>query len=121
MFGRRGAQCFVSDKGEVVARRELVKPMIHGADDRAHAELLVAQHFAYRFLPELNRCVWIAPCQLQIKRNKTITRITGQQDDLRAFKLAPRDEIFTAKPVPTIALRAVLEEVVREHDPRKPG
>src|SRR5262249_45763337 len=95
--------------------------MIHGSDDRAHAEVFVAQHFAHGLLPKLSRCVWVASGQLQVKRNKTITRISSQQDDLRPFKLPSRYEIFAAKSVPTITLCPVLEEVMREHYARKAG
>src|SRR5215831_13313159 len=116
MFGRRGAQCFVTNEREVVAARELVKPMVHRTDDRAHAELCVAQHFAHWLLPELSRRIWIASCQLQVKRNKTITRIPSQEDDLRPSELPSRHEIFAANPVPTIAFCAVLEEVMRENN-----
>jgi hypothetical protein len=58
---------------------------------------------------------------LQVKRNKTITRISGQEDDLRPFKLASRYEIFAANPVPTITFCPVLEEVMREDNSRKTG
>src|SRR6266480_2571333 len=121
MFGRRGAQCFVSDEGEIVALRELADPMVHRTDDRAHAKLVVPQHFAHGLLPEVGRRVWIASCQLQVERNETITRISGQQDNLGPFKLASRYEIFAANPVPTIAFCPVLEEVMREDNARKTG
>jgi hypothetical protein len=58
---------------------------------------------------------------LQVKRNKTITRISSQKDDLRPFKLASRYEIFAANPVPTITFCPVLEEVMREDKSRKTG
>src|SRR4029077_7938755 len=77
MFGRRGAQCFVSDEGEIVALRELVKPIVHGINNGAHAKLFVAQHFAHGLLLELNTCVRVAACQLQEERNETITRISS--------------------------------------------
>src|SRR6478609_6451175 len=121
MFGRRGAQCFVSDEGEIVALRELVKPIVHGINNGAHAKLFVTQHFAHGLLLELNQCVRIAPCQLQVKRNKTITRVSGEQDDLCPVKLAPRDEIFAANSVPPIAFGAMLKQIVRKDNSRKTG
>src|ERR1700749_4897600 len=121
MFSRRGAQGFVSEEGEIVSFGELVKPMVHCADNRAYAELWVPQHFAYCLLPELARRVRIASGQLQVKRNKAIARISGQEDNLRPFKFASRYEIFTADSVPTITFCTVLEEVMREHNTRKIG
>src|SRR5438045_5250353 len=121
MVSGRGAQCFVSDEDKIVARRELAEPIVHRTDNGAHAKIFVPQHFAHGLLPELGRRVWIASCQLQVKRNKTITRISSQQDNLRPFKLASGYEIFAAKPVPTIAFCPVLEEVMREHNARKTG
>src|SRR5580765_8344491 len=121
MFGGRGAQCFISSESEIVALRELVKPIVHGINNGAHAKLLVAQHFAHGLLLELNRCVRIAPCQLQIKRDKAITRISGQQDDLRPVKLASRDEIFAANSVPPIAFGAMLKQIMRKNNPWKTG
>src|SRR5215470_14858097 len=120
MFGRRGPKCFVSEEGEIVASGELIDPMIHSADDRAHAQFFVAQHFAHRSLPELERRVRIASCQLQVQRNKTITRISREKDDLRAVKLASRYEIFAANPVPPVAFGAVLKQIMRKHNARKP-
>jgi hypothetical protein len=73
------------------------------------------------FCLSLSRRVRIAPCQLQVERNETITRISGQQDDLRPFKLASRDEIFAANSVPTIAFGAMLKQIMRKDNPRKTG
>src|SRR5262245_57102246 len=64
MFGRRGAQCFVSDEGEIFTLGELVKPIVHGINNGEHAKLFVTQHFAHGLLLEPNLCVRIAPCQL---------------------------------------------------------
>ena len=76
--------------------------------------LFVAQHFAHRLLPELKRRVWIASCQLQIQRNETITRISGEQDDFCPVKLASRDQILAANSVPAITFGAMLEQIVRK-------
>src|SRR5262245_35550077 len=109
MFRRRRAQCFVSDEREIVTLRELVKPIVHGINNGAHAKLFVTQHFAHGLLLEINWCIRVAPCQLQVQRNETITRISGEQDDLCAAKLASRDEIFAANSVPPIAFGAMLK------------
>jgi hypothetical protein len=121
MFGRRGAEYFVSDEGEILTLRELVKPIVHGINDGAHAELFVPQHFAHILLPELDRRIRIAPCELQVERNETITRISGEQDDLRPVKLASRDEIFAANSVPPIAFGAMFKQIMRKDNPRKTG
>src|ERR1043166_232228 len=109
MFGRRRTQCFISDKGEIVACGELMDPMIHSADDGAHAQFFVEQHFAHCCSPELELRAWIASCQLPVQRKETIGGVSRQQDGLRPVKRAPRDEIFTANSVPPIAFGAVLE------------
>ena len=121
MFSRRGAQYFVPDKAEIVTLRELVKPIVHGINNGAHAKLFVTQHFTHSLMLELNRCVRIAPCQLQVKRNKTITRISGEKDDLCPVKLASRDEIFAANSVPSIAFGPMLKQIMRKDNPRKTG
>src|SRR5258705_6904285 len=121
MFCRWRTQVFISNESAIVALRELVKPIVHGINNGAHAKLFVTQHFAHGLLLEFNRCVRIAPRQLQIKRDKTITRISGQQDDLRPVKLASRDEIFAANSVPPIAFGAMLKQIMRKDNPRKTG
>jgi len=61
----------------------------------------------------------IAPCQLQVERNETITRIPGEQNDLCPVKLASRNEIFAAHAIPAITLRSVFKTIMREYDPGK--
>src|SRR4029077_7781169 len=66
-------------------------------------------------------CVRIAPCQLQVERNETITRIPGEKDDLCPVKLASGAEIFCTNSVPPIDFGAVVKQIMRKDNPRKTG
>src|SRR5215470_1257295 len=120
MFCRRRAEGFISNEGEIVAPGELGDPIIHRAYDGADAKSSIAQHVADTLSSELNWSVWIAPCYLQVQRNKTIAWIPREQNDLCAAKLSSRHQIFASQRVPEIALGPVLEQVVRKYQPGNP-
>src|SRR5260370_6652705 len=117
MFCRRGAEGFISNKGEIVAPGELLHPIVHRAYDAAYAESSVAQHVAHTLSPEFDRCIWIAPRYLQIERNETIAWVSREQNDLCTAKLSSRYEILAAQSVPEIAFSPVLEQIVRKYQP----
>src|SRR5215212_2543907 len=100
MLSRRCSERFISNESEIVALEELVHPIIHRAHDSAYAESSVAQHFTRTFLPKVDRSVWIAPRDLQIKRDEAIAWVSRQQNDFCPTKLPSRHEIFAAQPVP---------------------
>jgi len=118
MFCRRGSKGFISNESEIVAPRELGDPIIHRAYDGMDAESSIAQHLADTLSSELNGSIWIAPCYLQVERNKTIAWIPREQNDLCAAKLSSRYQIFASQPVPEIAFGPVLEQIVRKYQPR---
>ena len=62
--------------------------------------------------------MWIAPRYLQIQRDKTIARVSREQNDRCPAKLPSRHQIFAAQPVPEIAFGPVLEQIVRKYQPR---
>src|SRR5260370_3716338 len=116
IFSRRFAQRFIPDNREILATGKLVEPGVHRSNDRADSEFFVAQQFTHRFPLELCGRSEITPRHLHVERNETIARVAHEQNDLCTTKLLLRDQILAANPVPKIAFRPMLEQIVRKDE-----